>query len=126
MEKTDLMKEYEIKIDSRVNWEAYPIGYTRYLESELIKARAKAYAYDRLMSGGKKKLKEWANILGTYFAVDYNGDGFAFPKKPVCFTDALGWDSSGGGWTIAIPNDLIDFSGDWKDSLTMPDGWEEK
>ena len=56
MEKTDMMKEYEIKIDSIVNWESYPIGYTRYIESELIKARAKAYAYDRLMSGEQKTL----------------------------------------------------------------------
>ena len=55
MEKTDLMKEYEIKIDYRVNWESYPIGYTRYLESELLKARLKAEAYDRVMSGGKKR-----------------------------------------------------------------------
>ncbi len=50
MEKNDLMKEYEIKIDSIVNWGCIPIGYAKYLESELIKARAKAAAYDRLVS----------------------------------------------------------------------------
>lgn len=84
MEKNDLMKEYEIKIDSIVNWDCMPIGYAKYLESELIKERAKptityqavetfqeitrnqcdeitalkekAEAYDMLMSGVKKTL----------------------------------------------------------------------
>ncbi len=38
MEKTELMIEYEKKIDSIVNWGANPIGYSKYLESELLKA----------------------------------------------------------------------------------------
>jgi len=130
MEKTDLMKEYEIRIDSIVNWEAHPIGYTRYIESELLKARLKAEAYDRIMSGGKKTLKEWANIFGMPIAVDHDGEASSFAHVPVIHLD----DGEGiwgnnpehyGEETYLLPPHLIDFDGDWKDSLTLPDGWEE-
>jgi hypothetical protein len=89
---------------------------------------AKAEAYDRLMSGGKKTLKEWANILGMAVAVDrYGGDTWAYPYRPIC--DGTIWRSDGDNWSIGsfeIPKNLVDYSGDWKDSLTLPDGWEEK
>lgn len=108
MDKTDLMKEYEIKI-----------GYTRYLESELLKARLKAEAYDRLMSGGRKTLKEWANIFGAYFAVGKSGVGYVFRDNPPLVENTF----MGQCFAIVYP-EFIDFSCDWKDSLTLPDGWE--
>jgi len=30
------------------------------------------------------------------------------------------------GYVGIIPSLLIDYSGDWEDSLTLPDGWEEE
>ena len=36
MEKNELMKQYEAKVGQRVNWEANPVGYTRWLEAQLI------------------------------------------------------------------------------------------
>jgi hypothetical protein len=126
MEKSELMIEYEIKIDSIVNWESNPIGYSKYLESELIKARAKATAYDRLMSGGMS-MKELANILGKPVAIDAENRLWWFPKKPeIGWTTWIWYDNQFGSFGEELPNGLIAYTGDWKDSLTMPDGWEEK
>ena len=92
---------------------------------------AKATAYDRLMSGGKKTLKEWANIFGLPVAVDQNGEASCFEHIPVmCYNRSKGiWANSQehyGEETYLLPTNLIDFDIDWKDSLTLPDGWEEK
>ena len=88
---------------------------------------AKAEAYDRLMSGGKKTLKEWANILGKPIAVDAEGSLLWFPKKPEIglVTTWIWYDEQFGCFGEELPNNLIDYTGDWKDSLTLPDGWEE-
>ena len=67
---TELMKRYEAETGKEAidYLTEYPFDdYTRWLE-------AKASAYDRLMSGGKKTLKEWANIFGRQCAVDKNGE----------------------------------------------------
>ena len=55
--------------------------YVEWLEAELLKASVNT-TYDRLMSGGKKTLKEWANLLGKPIAVDVEGRLLWFPKKP--------------------------------------------
>jgi len=89
---------------------------------------AKAESYDRLMSGGKKTLKEWANIFGLPFAVGYNGQGIAFKCKNLPIVYGLDWwpaDVGDFGFAF-IDSSFIDYTGDWKDSLTMPDGWEAK
>lgn len=152
MEKSDLMIEYEIRIDSIVNWESTPVGYTRYLESELIKARSnanitdetiekfqkiirnqcdeisalkeKAEAYDRLMSGGMS-MKELANILGKPVAIDIENMLWWFPKKPeIGLVTWIWYDGHFGCFGEELPKNLIDYTGNWKDSLTLPDGWE--
>lgn len=128
MEKTDLMKEYEIKIDSIVNWEALPIGYTRYLESELLKARLKAEAYDRIMSGGLS-MKELANILNHPVAIENDDDQnelYYFDSTPYIsqFSDGTQFWSCKRKWRL--PRQLVNFCDIWEDSLTLPDGWEEK
>jgi hypothetical protein len=154
MEKSEIMIEYEIRIDSIVNWESTPVGYTRYLESELIKARSnanitdetiekfqeiitkqcdeisalkeKAEAYDRLMSGGMS-MKELANILGKPVAIDAENRLWWFPKKPeIGWTTWIWYDNQFGSFGEGLPNGLIAYTGDWKDSLTLPDGLEEK
>lgn len=104
--------------------------YVEWLETELLKASVKDAVYDRLMSGGKKTLNEWANIFGMPIAVDQDGEVSSFAHVPVIHLD----DGEGiwgnnpehyGEETYLLPPHLIDFNGNWEDSLTLPDGWEE-
>lgn len=98
------------------------------LEVQLAEAKHKATAYDRLMSGGKKTLKEWANIFGLPFAVGYNGQGIAFKCKNLPIVYGLNWwpaDVGDFGFAF-IDSSFIDYTGDWQDSLTLPDGCEEQ
>ena len=160
MEKTETMKKYERLIGMNVNWDANPAGYQKWLESEVLllkehsenlefllniqnkeisTMKAKASAYDRLMSG-KPTLKELANVLQMAITVNPEPEsivkGFRHTPKPVWFENG---EDSFGGWlaqekyifvafesTTLFPPGLICFTGDWKDSLTLPDGWEEK
>jgi len=125
-EKNELMIEYEIMVDSIVNWEEPPKGYTKYLESKIFKMRPIVKAYDRLMSGGLS-LNELANMLGKPVAIDAENRLWWFPKKPEIGAATWIWyDNQFGSFGEELPNGLIAYSGDWKDSLTLPDGWEEK
>lgn len=137
MEKSKLMEELEDRagefgaLHSRGDMQGTPtVGYVKLLEAELTSARTKAAAYDRLMSGGKKTLKEWANILHRIVVLRKDGFGQSFKHIPDLDEK---W---GGIWWFPneehyedeeyfIPPDLIDFKGDWTTSLTLPDGWEE-
>lgn len=123
MIKTEMMKRYEAytgetleEAEERGKTLAFLSKYTRWLE-------AKAAAYDRLMSGGKKTLKELANFLGKPITVDKSGAIFAHEFVPHT--------SFGDMWVsnffdcMAIHSNLISYTGNWQDSLTMPDGWEE-
>ncbi len=126
MEKSEMMKRYENETgEEAIDYlTEYPFDdYTRWLE-------AKAEAYYRLMSGGKKSLKEWANIFGMAVAVDQNAEVTCFGHIPVmCYNRGKGiWTNSTehyGEEIYLLPTNLIDFDGNWKDSLTLPDGWEE-
>ena len=91
---------------------------------KISQLEAKAAAYDRLMSGGKKTLKEWANFLGMAVAVDKNLSGIVFDEIPELLRTVEAWRAL-HGYVGLIPSLLIDFSGDWTTSLTLPDGWEE-
>jgi hypothetical protein len=129
MEKTEIMKrfEQETKIsavrvvgDHWCNEEAYTEEYIEWLE-------AKAAAYDRLMSGGKKTLKELANILGKPVAIDIENRLLWFPKKPeIGWTTWIWYDGHFGCFGEELPKYLIAYSGNWRDSLTLPEGWEDK
>ena len=102
-------------------------GYAVWLEEKVEEMSAKATAYDRLMSGGKKTPKEVANFLGKPVAVDAEGRLWWFPKKPeIGLVTWIWYDGHFGCFGEELPKNLIDYTGDWKDSLTMPDGWEEK
>jgi hypothetical protein len=126
-EKNELMIEYEIMVDSIVNWEELPKGYTKYLESKIFKMRSIVKDYDRIMSGEKKTLKELANILGKPVAIDAENRLWWFPKKPeIGWTTWIWYDNQFGSFGEGLPNGLIAYTGDWKDSLTLPDGLEEK
>ena len=91
----------------------------RQKNEKISQLEAKAEAYDKLMSGGKKTLKEWANLLGRPVAVDAEGRLLWFPRKPEIGLATWIW------YDKYLPNNLIDFTGDWKDSLTLPDEWED-
>lgn len=98
-----------------------------FLEAKFLQVQEKAEAYDRLMSGGKKTLKELANIFGMVVAVDMDGEAWAFSGVPVI--DREIWrnnEAHYGQGAFEIPKKLVEFDGNWKDSLTLPDGWEEK
>jgi hypothetical protein len=93
--------------------------------SQLEESKAKAEAYDRLLSGGRKTLKEWANFLGMAVAVDRDGAVWAYPYRPIRYEYI--WGSDEEIWpsgAFEMPENLVDFNCDWEDSLTLPDGWE--
>ena len=122
MEKTEMMKKYEKETgmccayDTLFEWDfSLTDNYIAWLE-------AKAEAYDRLMSGGKKTLKELANILQRPIAIQPSRLGCISIFANIPFLGETEWH---GYWMSTIACDL-DYSGDWKDSLTLPDGWEEK
>ncbi len=97
--------------------------YVEWIEAELLKASVKAAAYDRIMSSGKKTLKEWANFLGKPVAVDNGVTVWAYDKVPERSGNL--WLPIAGRRMYQLPRSLVDFSGGWKASLTLPDGWEE-
>lgn len=92
---------------------------------EISALKEKAEAYDRLMSGGKKTPKEVSNFLDLPIAQDKEGFWYAFGSPPVIDEFRGTWGSL-LGYEKEIPSCNIRYSGDWKDSLTLPDGWEEK
>lgn len=130
---TELMKRYEAETgrkpkDLFMGSEESLIHFTREYVEWL---EAKASAYDRLMSGGQKTPKEWANIFAMPVAVDQNGEASCFVHVPVMWIDEGEgiWANSPnhyGEETYLLPPYLIDFDGDWKTSLTLPDGWGER
>ena len=97
--------------------------------SQLEESKAKAAAYDRLMSG-KPTLKDLANILGRAVAVDASGNVESFAGEPSIDLHYGFWylnedDEDYEDDRFLIPRDIVDFKGDWKNSLTLPDGWED-
>ena len=139
MEKSETMKRYEAETGKQsaivkfmaggqaLEQKSYPkLGPYDYSMDYIQWLEAKAAAYDRLMGGGKKTLKEWANIFGLPFAVGRNGQGIAFKCKNLPIAAGNNWwptDVGDFGFAF-IDSSFIDFNGDWKDSLTVPDGWE--
>ena len=149
MEKTEMMKRYEAETGKQsaivkfmvggqaLESKGFPkIGPYEYSTDYIAWLEAKASAYNRLMSGGKKTLKEWANFLGMNVAVEdeeiYGRRVFASPIKmflkenTTIYGSYKFWALSERGNFFQLPPDLIDYSGDWENSLTLPDGWEEK
>lgn len=116
MEKSEMMKRYEEETGETLDMSILSGDATGSWYGFLDSIEAKATAYDRLMSGGRKTLKEWANIFGMYFAVGKSGIGYAYKYKPL-----LASNNFRGPWFSVICPEFIDYTGDWKDSLTLPD-----
>ncbi len=148
MEKSETMKRYEDETGKHsvilkfmaggqaLESKDFPkIGSYDYSTDYIAWLEAKASAYDRLMSGGKKTLKELANFLGMNVAVEdepiYGRRVFASPTKMFLKTNTTiygtykFWALSENGNIFQIPSEIVDFKGDWTTSLTLPDGWEE-
>ena len=130
MEKTETMKSkggiakfQEMSKD----WENNPKILSKIIENlseKIDELQAKAAAYDRLMSGGKKTLKELANIFGSIVAMDESGRLHLFGMEPKINKNVGEWQPAYRSYHERVPICDIDFSGDWKDSLTLPDSWE--
>ena len=134
MDKSEMMKRYEAETGKKsvrvmtdgihaVAFDVWHFEYINWLES-------KAAAYDRLMSGGKKTLKEWANLLGRPVAMDFGGVVESYNSVPVRCDSAGYWycDEYSENFEdehFIIPKECFDYTGSWQDSLTLPDGWEE-
>ena len=120
---TDMMKRYEAETDEIATWHWHDKEFVT--DDYIAWLEAKAAAYDRMMSGGKKTLKEWANIFGTPVAVDKNFGGIVFDEMPELLRTVEAWRAP-HGYVGKIPSVLIDYTDSWQDSLTLPDGWEEE
>ena len=130
MEKTEMMKEYERETRETLDMSVLSGDATGSWYGFLDMMDEKATAYDRLMSGGRKTLKDWANFFGMVVAVDANGNVESFAREPridlhygfwYCDENAEDFEDE----NFIIPKDIVDYTGDWRDSLTLPDGWEE-
>ena len=127
MIKVETMKRYESETGKQsaivkfmvggqaLEPKSYPkLGPYDYSTDYIAWLEAKATAYDRMMSGGKKTLKEWANIFGMPFAID--GGRYGYNCDDVGSKEPLIW----------IPPRFIDYDGNYGESRTLPDGWEEE
>lgn len=131
MEKSEMMLRYEQETGRKsvrgITDGIHDVWFDIWHYQYLAWLEAKATAYDRLMSGGKKTLKELANILGKPVAIDIENRLWWFPKKPeIGLVTWIWYDGHFGCFGEELPKNLIDYTGNWKDSLTLPDGWEEK
>ena len=127
MEKTEMMLKYEQETGKRsvnsvtdgihgVCIDVWHWEYLAWLE-------AKATAYDRVMSGGDRSLKEVANFLGRTVAMDADGQWHWFAFKPTYIVDR--WWGVDGSASGIIPFKYKKHISP-EDSLTLPDGWEKK
>ena len=128
MDKTEMMKRYEAETgEDMPTVNVYKL--LDWYKSFSVWLEAKAAAYNRLMSGGKKTPKEVANFFGFPIAMNKYGAWYTFPTIPIIAETGF-WYSQvypTGRFSHSIPTiDQIDFNGDWKNSITLPDGWEEE
>ena len=115
MEKTELERKLECAE-----------FYAKSLEYKINTLEPKAEAYDRLMSGGKKTLKEWANIFGKP-VVDSDGTILVFSSVP----SYEGGYSQEGEFVDEWVGDIIahidcEYEGEFVDEITLPDRWEKR
>lgn len=127
MDKTDLMLKYEQETgrpsqmgSSNMAQELASYGYIEWLE-------AKATTCDRLLSESRMTLQEVANFTRKIVTVDADGQIGLSDSKPY-ISDMMGgiWLTDDFRGISSFPQDNVTCTGDWKDSMTFPDGWEEK
>ena len=138
MEKSELMKRYEAETGKQsaivkfmcggqaLEQKSYPkLGPYDYSMDYIAWLEAKAAAYDRLMSGGKKTLKEWANIFGKPIVVDSDDTILVFSSVPRY---DCGYSQEGefiDDWIGEVIAHIdCEYEGEYVDDVTLPDGWE--
>ena len=68
----------------------------------------------------KHTLQEWADFTGCYVAVDENGYVCAYKSKPYIGNTAWFSYSSSVHAFVGINPELVEYDGEWRDSLTTP------
>lgn len=124
---TELMKRYEETTYLDDDPQAL-IQIIEYLKDCVQGYKAKAAAYDRLMSGiGKMSLQEWANFLGAPVTLDRDGKVEAHYSSPASYSEEEGWWYNPHNQSFEIPRNLADTYGClFHFSIKYPDGWEER
>lgn len=115
MERTKLMEQYEKETgreaDSCVVYGSRPVykyeeEYVAWLEAKLTPPF---------------KPQVIANLLDLYIACDEDGVSCAYQSEPKIIIHK--WNTAFN--YLRLPDGLIDWGDtDWKDSLTIPEGWE--
>ncbi len=123
MDRTEIMNKYErITGKQAVYNTAFGMEYSIDFIKWLTEGRE---AYDRLMSGkSKMTMQEMANFIGYPITVDWDGTVNAHGAEPIVRLDSFLWANDAND-VMEIPESMVDYTGVWKDSLTLPDGWEE-
>ena len=73
----------------------------------------------------KKTLQEIADFFDMAAAVDKNGDAALFSAVPER-RDTWWMMGSQEDESLDLLPGMFDYSGDWRDSLALPDGWGDK
>lgn len=72
----------------------------------------------------KRSLQAIANFFQMAVAIDKNNKAYLYSKRPH-WKDS-GWRVIGGGTEVfAISRELIDYTGDCRDSLALPENWPQ-
>ena len=71
----------------------------------------------------KRTLQEIADFFNMAVTVDEDGDVFMHPTMPT--RSSCNWYNHGED-IFPIESDLVEFSGDWRDSLTLPENWTKE
>lgn len=71
----------------------------------------------------KRTLQEIADFFDMAVTVDEDGDVFMHPTMPT--RSSCNWYNHGED-IFPIESDLVEFSGDWRDSLTLPESWTKE
>ena len=71
----------------------------------------------------KRTLQEIADFFDMALAMDENGSWFLYTAKPSL---ANGRWCGNGNILCGLSRDLVDYSGDWRDSLTLPENWTKE
>ena len=70
----------------------------------------------------KRTLQEIANFFDMAVAVDE--DSKIYMHKVIPYFQDIEWMS--GDFMLQLPRCLVNYSGDWRESLTLPDSWPKE
>jgi len=71
----------------------------------------------------KRTLQEIADFFGMALAMDEDGSWYLYTAKPSL---ANGRWCGNGNILCGLSRDLVDYSGDWRESLTLPESWTKE